>query len=133
MTFDAANSDDLFSFNQGAMSIDALSVTTPDNQPLAPQNVAKGKTRSSFDLEMRTAGTYRIAVAGDLVMARWEEEGKPKRWRGLPAEMLFTTRSNRSSISRSMTPTRREESCWTSSHRMGRRCGPNSQRLAHST
>ena len=87
VTFDAANSDDLFSFNQGAMPIDALSVTTPDSQVLVPQNLAKGKTRSSFDLEMRAAGTYRIAVAGDLVMARWEEEGKPKRWRGLPADM----------------------------------------------
>ena len=74
MTFDAANSDDLFSFNQGAMPIDALSVTTPDGQPITPQNVAKGRTRSSFDLEIRTPGTYRVAVAGDLVMARWEGE-----------------------------------------------------------
>lgn len=87
VTFDAANSDDLFSFNQGAMPIDALSVTTPDGQPVTPQNVAKGRTRSSFDLELRAPGTYRVAVAGDVVMARWEEEGKPKRWRGLPAEM----------------------------------------------
>jgi uncharacterized GH25 family protein len=94
VTFDAANSDDLFSFNQGAMPIDALSVTTPDNQVLVPQNLAKGKTRSSFDLEMRTAGTYRIAVAGDLVMARWEEEGKPKRWRGLPADMAANIPAN---------------------------------------
>jgi uncharacterized GH25 family protein len=87
VTFDAANSDDLFSFNQGAMPIDALSVTTPDGQAVVPQNVAKGRTRSSFDLEIRVPGTYRVAVAGDVVMARWEEDGKPKRWRGLPAEM----------------------------------------------
>jgi uncharacterized GH25 family protein len=87
VTFDAANSDDLFSFNQATMPIDALSVTTPDNQPITPQNVAKGRTRSSFDLEIRVPGSYRVAVAGDVVMARWEEQGKPKRWRGLPAEM----------------------------------------------
>jgi uncharacterized GH25 family protein len=87
VTFDAANSDDLFSFNQAAMPIDQLRVTAPDGQAVTPQNVATAKTRSSFDLELRTAGTYRVAVAGDSVMARWEEEGKPKRWRGLPAEM----------------------------------------------
>ena len=87
VTVDAAMADDLFSFNQGAMQIDSLAVTGPDGQPVAPQNPAKGKTRSSFDLELRQAGTYRIAVAEDMVMARWEEDGKPKRWRGTPAEM----------------------------------------------
>jgi len=87
VTVDGAMADDLFSFNQGAMNIDALSVTGPDGQPVAPQNIAKGKTRSSFDLELRQPGTYRISVADDMVMARWEEEGKPKRWRGAPAEM----------------------------------------------
>lgn len=88
VTFDAANSDDLFSFNQGAMPVDSLSVSGGDGAPVTPQNVARGKTRSSFDLELRAAGTYRVAVAGDLVMARWEgDDGKPKRWRGSPAEM----------------------------------------------
>ena len=84
---DAAMSDDLFSFNQGAMPIDSLRVSGPDGQPVAPQNAAKGRSRSSFDLELRQAGTYRIAVADDAVMARWEEDGKPKRWRGTAAEM----------------------------------------------
>lgn len=87
VTVDAAMADDLFSFNQGAMQIDALSVTGPDGKAVAPQNPAKGKTRSSFDLELRQAGTYRIAVADSVVMARWEEDGKPKRWRGAPADM----------------------------------------------
>jgi uncharacterized GH25 family protein len=94
VTFDAANSDDLFSFNQGAMPIEQLAVTGPDGQPVTPQNVAKGKTRASFDLELRAAGTYRVAVAGDTVMARWEEDGKPKRWRGQPAEMAANIPAN---------------------------------------
>lgn len=94
VTFDAAMADDLFSFNQGAMPLDQLAVTTPDGAPIEAQNPAKGKTRSSFDLEVRTPGTYRIAIAGDNVMARWEEDGKPKRWRGTPAEMAASIPTN---------------------------------------
>lgn len=84
---DAAMADDLFSVNQGAMNVDALVVTGPDGKAVEPQNPAKGRTRSTFDLELRQAGTYRIAVVDDSVMARWEEDGKPKRWRGVAAEM----------------------------------------------
>jgi uncharacterized GH25 family protein len=84
---DAAMADDLFSVNQAAMPVDALVVSGPDGQPVAPQNVSKSRSRSTFDLELRQAGTYRIAVADDAVTARWEEDGKPKRWRGTAAEM----------------------------------------------
>ena len=87
VTVDAAMADDLFSMNQGALNVDALLVTGPDGQPVAPQNPAKGKTRASFDLELRQPGTFRISVAEDAVMARWEEDGKPKRWRGPAADM----------------------------------------------
>jgi uncharacterized GH25 family protein len=84
---DAAMADDLFSANQAAMPIDTLVVSGPGGQPVAPQNVTKSRSRSTFDLELREAGTYRIAVADDAVTARWEEDGKPKRWRGSAAEM----------------------------------------------
>jgi len=84
---DAAMADDLFSVNQGAMPVDALVVSGPDGQTVAPQNVTKSRSRSTFDLELRQPGTYRIAVADDVVMARWEEDGKPKRWRGAVSEM----------------------------------------------
>jgi uncharacterized GH25 family protein len=84
---DAAMADDLFAVNQAAMPVDSLLVTGPDGQAVTPQNPYKARTRSSFDLELRTPGTYRIAVADSMVMARWEEDGKPKRWRGTAAEM----------------------------------------------
>lgn len=84
---DAAMADDLFSVNQGAMPVDTLVVSGPDGQTVAAQNVTKSRSRSTFDLELRQAGTYRIAVSDDAVMARWEEDGKPKRWRGTAAEM----------------------------------------------
>jgi len=84
---DAAMADDLFSVNQGAMPVDTLAVSGPDGQSVVPQNVARSRSRSTFDLELRQPGTYRIAVAEDAVAARWGEEGKPKRWRGTAAEM----------------------------------------------
>lgn len=93
---DAAMADDLFSANQGAMQIDnALTVTGPDGAAVTPQNPYKGRSRSSFDLELRQPGTYRIAVADSVVMARWEEaDGKPKRWRGPAAEMAANIPAN---------------------------------------
>jgi hypothetical protein len=86
---DAAMADDLFSVNQGAMNVDnALTVTAPDGAAVTPQNPYKGRSRSSFDLELRQPGTYRVAVADSVIMARWEgEDGKARRWRGAPAEM----------------------------------------------
>jgi uncharacterized GH25 family protein len=92
---DAAMADDLFSVNQGAMPIDALAVTAPDGQLVTPQNPYKGRSRSSFDLELRQPGTYRIAVADSMIMARWEgEDGKPKRWRGAATEMAANIPAN---------------------------------------
>ena len=83
---DAASADDLFSVNQGALPIDGLVVTGPDGQTVAPQSPFKSRSRSTFDLELRQPGTFRIAVADTQVSARWEEDGKPKRWRGTAAE-----------------------------------------------
>jgi uncharacterized GH25 family protein len=91
---DAAMADDLFSVNQGAMQIDSLAVTAPDGKSVAPQNLAKSRSRATFDLELRQPGTYRIAVADSAVMARWEEDGKPKRWRGVAADMAASIPAN---------------------------------------
>ena len=105
---DAAMADDLFSVNQGAMPVDTLLVSGPDGQPVAPQNVTKSRSRSSFDLELRQAGTYRIAVAEDAVTARWEEDGKPKRWRGTAAEMAAGIPANAANLTVEQTQRRVE-------------------------
>lgn len=94
VSFDAAQADDLFSVNQAILPIDQLVITTPDGAPVEPQNAAKGRSRSTFDLELRKPGTYRVAVAGDTITARWEEDGKPQRWRGAPAEMAAKIPAN---------------------------------------
>lgn len=43
-----------------------------------------GKFRSVFDVELTQQGTYRLATINNGLSANWEEDGKPKRWRGTP-------------------------------------------------
>jgi uncharacterized GH25 family protein len=86
VAFDAAAADDLFSVNQATLPIDTLVISAPDGQTITPQNPFKSRSRSTFDLELRQPGTFRITIADTMVMARWEEQRQPKRWRGTPAE-----------------------------------------------
>jgi uncharacterized GH25 family protein len=109
---DAAAADDLFSVNQGTLPIDTLVVTGPDGQAVTPQNPFKSRSRSTFDLELRQAGTFRITVADTLVMARWEEDGKPKRWRGTPAEAAASIPASAAKLEVEETQ-RRVETCVT--------------------
>ena len=53
VTFDAANSDDLFSFNQGAMPIDALSVTGGDGAAVTAAEPRQGQ--DALQLRSRAA------------------------------------------------------------------------------
>ena len=82
ITVDAAVSNDLFYFNHVPIRLDNLAITAPDGSSVQPQNPATGKYRSVFDVQLKQQGTYRIAVASEGLFASWEEDGKPKRWRG---------------------------------------------------
>lgn len=86
ITVDGAVSNDLFQFNHASLRLDNLQIDSPDGTPLKPENLHRGKLRSVFDLNLAQRGTYRIAVVNDGLFARWEEDGKRKRWRGSPAE-----------------------------------------------
>lgn len=79
---DAAVGNDLFYFNHAGMRLDSLVITAPDGSTVEPANVVTGKLRSSFEVPLEKAGTYRIASASAGMMASWEENGQPKRWRG---------------------------------------------------
>ena len=87
ITVDAAVGNDKFYFNHRAMRLDNLAVAAPDGSAVAPQNVAAGHLRGTFDLNLSQRGTYRIAVVNDGVFARWEENGQPRRWFGKPADL----------------------------------------------
>ncbi|MCD0502797.1 DUF4198 domain-containing protein [Bordetella petrii] len=87
ITVDAAVSNDKFYFNHAPLRLDNLVIQAPDGQAAQPQNASRGKLRSTFDLQLQQAGTYRIAVVNDGVFARWKQDGQPKRYFG-PAEGL---------------------------------------------
>lgn len=82
ITVDAAVSNDLFYFNHVPMPLERLAITAPDGSKVDAQNGATGKYRSVFDVQLKQQGTYRIAMVNSGLSASWEEDGKPKRWRG---------------------------------------------------
>ena len=82
ITVDAAVSNDLFYFNHVPLRTANLVITAPDGTTAEAQNAATGKYRSVFDVELLQQGTYRIAVVNAGLSASWQEDGKPKRWRG---------------------------------------------------
>ena len=82
ITVDAGVSTEPFVRDHNAMRLDNLLITAPDGSIVAAENPSSGKLRSTFDLQLKQAGTYRIAMINSGLSASWDEDGKPKRWRG---------------------------------------------------
>lgn len=82
VTVDASIGNDKFYFNHAPMRLDDLIILAPDGSVAKAENLNRGKLRSSFDLQLKAPGTYRIAVVNDGIFARWKEDGKPKRYFG---------------------------------------------------
>lgn len=81
VTFDAGASTEPFVKDHNAMRLDNLFITAPDGTVLTPENVATGKLRSSFDLQLKQAGTYKIAVINGGMNASWQDDaGQRKSW-----------------------------------------------------
>lgn len=84
ITVDAAVSNDLFHFNHVPYRTEALVITAPDGSTLQPANTATGKLRTTFDVELKTPGTYRIGALNEGLSASYTLGGETKRWRGTP-------------------------------------------------
>ncbi|MFC3716980.1 DUF4198 domain-containing protein [Luteimonas soli] len=82
ITVDAAVSNDLFYFNHVPLRLDNVAVIAPDGSKVETHNGATGKYRSVFDVQLEQEGTYRIGVTNHYVVARWQQDGESKRWRG---------------------------------------------------
>ncbi|MGE8640391.1 MAG: DUF4198 domain-containing protein, partial [Achromobacter sp.] len=76
ITVDAAVGNDKFYFNHAPLRLDGLTVIAPDGNAAEAENLNRGKLRSTFDLQLKQSGTYRVAVVNDGVFARWKEDGK---------------------------------------------------------
>lgn len=63
-----------------SLALDNIVITAPDGSTVAAENPSKGKLRSTFDLQLQQAGTYKIALVNSGMNASWEEDGKNKRW-----------------------------------------------------
>ncbi|MCH1984964.1 DUF4198 domain-containing protein [Achromobacter xylosoxidans] len=94
ITVDAAVGNDKFYFNHAPLRLDGLAVVAPDGSAADTENLNRGKLRSTFDLQLKQAGTYRIAVVNDGVFARWKEDGKPKRYFGKPEGLAQAVPAN---------------------------------------
>lgn len=108
ITVDAAVSNDLFYFNHAPMRLDNLTIVGPDGAPVAAANVNTGKFRSTFDLNLATNGTYKVANVNNSLMASYENEaGERKRWRGT-ADKLSELPANAKNLQVSQNQTRVE-------------------------
>ncbi|MBU3971894.1 MAG: DUF4198 domain-containing protein [Alphaproteobacteria bacterium] len=84
--FDAGMSNGVFIPDHAAMNLAGLVITAPDGSTAAPENMMRGRYRSTFDLHLTQAGTWKIANVSSGLTATWTENGEQKRWRGQPAD-----------------------------------------------
>jgi len=89
VTVDGAVSNDLFYFEHFPLQLDGLAVLSPDGKDVAVQNQSKGRYRSTFDVKLEQAGTYKMMVLNHGVFANYKVDGQNKRWRG-KAEQIAT-------------------------------------------
>jgi len=85
--FDGGQSNGVFIADHAAMRLDGLTITAPDGSSAQAENTMVGKYRSTFDLHLTQAGTYRIANVSGGVMVSYKQGGEMKRWRGAEADM----------------------------------------------
>lgn len=80
---DAAATEDLFEFDNRGLPLDGLAITGPDGNAVTPGAVnSSSRHRSSFELTLNQAGTYRIANLSQGVMVSYKQGGETRRFRG---------------------------------------------------
>jgi uncharacterized GH25 family protein len=88
VTLDGAVSNNLFFPDHRPMQVEAITITAPDGSTVKPVNATVGQYRTTFDLELKQKGTYRIAQANSGLNASWKEGAETKRWRGTMQEYV---------------------------------------------
>ena len=85
--FDAGMSNGVFIADHAAMNLAGLTITAPDGSTAQPANAMQGRYRSTFDLHLTQAGTWRIAAVSRGAMVSYTQGGEQKRWRGPEADL----------------------------------------------
>lgn len=81
VTFDLAVSNDIFQSDHAPLRTESVQVLTPDGKNDSVKNLNTGQLRTTFDVNLNQAGTYKIAVVTDTLGARWETaDGKRAFW-----------------------------------------------------
>ncbi len=82
IAIDAGMSDNLFVADHAALRLDNLLITAPDGSTVAPENMMRGRYRSTFDVHLTQPGTWKIANVTSGMTARYMLNGVEARWRG---------------------------------------------------
>lgn len=100
ITVDAAVSNDLFYFEHFPLRLSgigeavdsreapngrgpsALQITAPDGSRIDGLNGKTGRYRTTFDVNLKQKGTYKLALANERLMATYTENGERARWMG---------------------------------------------------
>lgn len=106
--FDAGMSNGVFIPDHAAMRLAGLTITAPDGSTAQAENVNQARYRSSFDLHLTQAGTYRIANVGSGFMASYTQGGEQKRWRGTEAEFASAIPADATDVQATRTDSRTE-------------------------
>ncbi|MBA4503079.1 DUF4198 domain-containing protein [Marinobacterium marinum] len=82
VTVDGAVSNSLFYFEHFPLRLKQLEVLSPTGAAVETQNMAEGRYRSVFDVELKEEGTYTLQIHRQGAFARYTLEGESKRWSG---------------------------------------------------
>lgn len=81
VTFDAAVSNEIFHSDHAPLRLESVQVSGPEGKAVALQNMATGKHRSTFDINLKEKGTYKIFSVSNGLNARWEtDDGERRFW-----------------------------------------------------
>jgi len=97
VTVDAAVSNQLFHLKLGPLALEQVNITGPDGTALAPQHIARGNLRNSFEFRPEQPGTYKITVTNEALVTTYTASAsggsgragrapRNRRWIGAPAD-----------------------------------------------
>src|SRR5690606_6125139 len=79
VTLDAAICNDLFYLSHRPQQLDSMIVTKPDGSKGELKNPSTGELRSTFDVRLDQAGTWKIGTARKGIMGSYKVNGEEKR------------------------------------------------------